>query len=433
MNFESIFERYKNSTHLQPVVENIIPLASQTFSKSRTQYPLGVSPLFVTHSKGSRTWDIDGNEYIDLVSSLAAVTLGYSDPDVNQAVIKQLELGVTLSLPTELEYEVASLIVSLVPSAEKVRFAKNGSDATSAAIRLARAYTAKDHILFCGYHGWHDWYIGNTSMGGGVPLDVSKLSHSFEVNNFEHLERLFENLKDQVAAVVIEPMSIVSPTIEFLTYLRSKCLTEESILIFDETVTGFRVAPGGAQEFLGINPDLTTLGKGIANGFPLSAICGRADIMDYMSKIFVSGTFGGELLSLAAAKVVLEKVKQGLVTENLKKIGEKLNIEITNLLKNIEFKGLKLVGHPSWKFLLWDKNFFTDLNKTKTLFLQEMFKNGVLILNSHNVTLAHSESDIKFISSAYAKSLSILHEAESSGDYEKFLAVEPIKPLFTIR
>lgn len=433
LDSEIYFTRYLNSTQMLAQVENRIPLASQTFSKSRTQYPPKISPLFVTHSLGCKTWDIDGNEYIDLVSSLAAVTLGHGDLQVNRAVSEQLALGVTLSLPSLLEYEVAQLINELVPSAEKIRFGKTGSDATTGAIRVARAFTNREHILIGGYHGWHDWNIGITSLNLGVPKSVQRLSHSFMLNDVNSFENLISQFKGDIAAVILEPISYFSPTNEFLSYLRVRTQELGIILVFDETVTGFRVAPGGAQEFLGVVPDLTTFGKGIANGFPLSVLCGRADLMNLMDQVFFSGTFGGELLSLAAAKVVLTKVRDENVTGALGKIGAQLNLAVSKTIADLNFKGLGLSGHPSWQFLVWDDKEFKDLSKAKTLFMQEMFFQGVLILGSHNVTLAHDSESIQMVAKSYAKALEKLQLVESAQSYSENLFVDPLKPLFKVR
>lgn len=430
---QSKFSRYLNSTRLLAQVENRIPLASQTFSKSRTRYPPKISPLFVTHSIGCKTWDVDGNEYIDLVSSLAAVILGYGDLHVNRGVSEQLALGVTLSLPSLLEYEVAQLINELVPSAEKIRFGKTGSDATTGAIRIARAFTNREHVLIGGYHGWHDWNIGITSMNLGVPKSVQRLSHSFIVNDINSFENLIGQFKGDIAAVILEPISYLSPSSEFLSYLRVRTKELGIILIFDETVTGFRVAPGGAQEFLGVTPDLTTFGKGIANGFPLSVLCGRADLMNLMDQIFFSGTFGGELLSLAAAKVVLTKVRDENVTGTLSKIGAQLNLAVSKSISDLDFKGLSLSGHPSWQFLVWEDAKFKDLSKAKTLFMQEMFFQGVLILGSHNVTLAHDNEAIQKIAKSYSLALEKLQRVESAQSYTENLFVDPLKPLFKVR
>jgi glutamate-1-semialdehyde 2,1-aminomutase len=430
---KELLDRYLESNRLLAEVEQLIPLASQTFSKSRTQYPPTISPLFASKSLGCKTWDVDGNEYIDLVSSLAAVTLGYGDPEVNEAVVAQLELGVTLTLPGTLEYEVASLIRELVPSAEKVRFAKTGSDATAGAIRLARAYTGKDHVLISGYHGWQDWFIGTTSMNLGVPDEVKKLSHSFQATDQDSFDHLLLKYSDKIAAVILEPISAVSPSQEFLTYIRKRTSELGIVLVFDETVTGFRIAPGGAQSVLGITPDLTTFGKGIANGFPLSVLCGRAEIMNMMDRVFFSGTFGGELLSLAAAKVVLNKVKSEDVTFRLSEIGTALNKAVSNVIRETQFQGLELRGHPSWQFLIWDERKFRSLQLTKTLFLQEMFSRGVLILGSHNVTLCHDAVAIEKIQRAYSEVLSLIQAVELTNSYDKVLRVAPLEPLFRVR
>ena len=430
---KELLNRYLESNRLLAEVEQLIPLASQTFSKSRTQYPPTISPLFASKSLGCKTWDVDGNEYIDLVSSLAAVTLGYGDSEVNQAVVAQLELGVTLTLPGILEYEVASLIRELVPSAEKVRFAKTGSDATAGAIRLARAYTGKDHVLISGYHGWQDWYIGTTSMNLGVPDEVKRLSHIFQANDKDSFDNLLLELSGKIAAVILEPISAVSPSQEFLVYIRKRTSELGIVLVFDETVTGFRIAPGGAQAVLGITPDLTTFGKGIANGFPLSVLCGRAEIMNLMDRVFFSGTFGGELLSLAAAKVVLTKVKSENVTFRLNEIGMALNKAVTNVIRELDFQGLELRGHPSWQFLIWDERKFRSIQLTKTLFLQEMFFRGVLILGSHNVTLCHDAAAIEKIQIAYSEVLKLIQSAELSNSYDKVLCVTPLEPLFRVR
>jgi glutamate-1-semialdehyde 2,1-aminomutase len=325
------------------------------------------------------------------------------------------------------------LIRELVPSAEKIRFAKTGSDATAGAIRLARAFTGRDHVLIGGYHGWQDWFIGSTSMNLGVPKSVSALSHSFLPNDVEALEKLFDQFKNDIAALILEPISAVSPTPEFLTYIRKRTLEMGILLVFDETVTGFRIAPGGAQEYLGVVPDLTTFGKGIANGFPLSVLCGRSDVMNLMDRVFFSGTFGGELLSLAAAKVVLTKIKDGNVTKQLEINGTKLNTAVNEVIHGLNFEGLSLRGHPSWQFLIWDQENFANIAETKTLFLQEMFFRGVLILGSHNLTLSHSDEAIAKVKSAYREVLSHIQEVELNGSYEKHLLVSPLEPLFRVR
>ena len=289
--------RYEKSEKHLKRAEKTIPLGSQTFSKSRTQYPIGISPLYATKAKGCHFWDLDGNKYLDLVSALASVTIGYSDKRVDSAVKKQMRSGVSFSLPGVLEAEVAEMICDFVPCADMVRFSKNGSDATSAAVRLARAYTGRTHIAVCGYHGWQDWFIGSTTRNKGVPKAVSDLTHVFKYNDLASLEKIFADNID-IACVVMEPMNSVYPEPGFLKGVQEITKKFGAILVFDETITGFRYSAGGAQELFGVIPDLSTFGKGIANGFPLSAVVGRREIMMEMENVFLSGTFGGELLSL---------------------------------------------------------------------------------------------------------------------------------------
>lgn len=428
------FKRYENSTNFLSLAEGVIPLGSQTFSKSRTQYPVNVSPLYIDKASGSFVWDIDGNKYVDLVNSLAAITLGYCDSKIDRKVRKQLKSGVIYSLPGKLEFEVAKLITEIVPSAEMVRFGKNGTDATSAAVRLSRAFTGRDHILVCGYHGWQDWYIGTTSRNKGVPQDVQLLTHAFKFNDLESIARLFEKYEGQIAAVIMEPMNSVFPENGFLERIRELCTTNGTVLVFDETLTGFRVAPGGAQEMFGVLPDLTTLGKGIANGFPLSVITGKAEIMREMENIFFSGTFGGELLSLVAAKTVLEMHKNNEICPRLSYWGEELSNIVTEYIEEENLASiLRLSGHASWRFLNWSPSEKFSVEEIKTLFMQEMFFNGVLVLNTHNMSTSFGKQELKIVAKAYKITLSKISEGINQGNLRDMLLVPPIIPLFKIR
>jgi glutamate-1-semialdehyde aminotransferase/spore coat polysaccharide biosynthesis protein SpsF (cytidylyltransferase family) len=325
-------ERYRCSEELLARALKTIPLGSQTFSKSKTQYPYGVSPYFLQRAKGSRVWDVDGNEYLDFINSLAAVTLGYGDPDVTAAVKEQLERGVIFSLPHPLEIQVAEKIVEMVPCAEMVRYGKNGSDATAGAIRLARAYTGRDHVAVCGYHGWQDWYIGSTTRNLGVPVSTRELTHTFAYNDLESLAAIFKQYPGAVAAVILEPMNVFEPAPGFLEELRALTHKNGAVLVFDETITGFRYSNGGAQELFGVTPDLATFGKGLANGYPLSAVAGKAEIMRLMEEIFFSFTFGGEALSLAASLAVMTKMQREPVVATLRSTGTKIITGLSALI-----------------------------------------------------------------------------------------------------
>ena len=426
--------RYTKSEEQLKRAEQTIPLGSQTFSKSRTQYPVGISPLYAARAKGAEIWDVDGNKYIDLVSSLASITLGYGDPEVNKAVKKQLRLGVSLSLPARLEAEVSELIVEMVPSAEMVRFGKNGSDATSAAIRLARAFTGRDHIIVCGYHGWQDWYIGSTTRDKGVPSPISSLTHKFEFNNIESLKHLLDSLKNNVAAVIMEPMNVNFPIPGFLEQVQTSTHQAGALLIFDETITGFRYSRGGAQELFGITPDLSTFGKGMANGFPLSAVVGRRDVMLEMEEIFFSGTFGGELLSLAAAKVVLERHLREDLCGKLRLSGQNLSDQTQSAISSNGLEEvLGLTGHASWRFLNWRAINKYSVDEIKTFFMQEVFRRGVLVLSTHNITLAHTPKFITEIVDVYSEVFHELHRVLESQTLREELRVEPLSPLFKVR
>ncbi len=371
---------------------------------------------------------------MDLVNSLAAITIGYGDRCISRAVRKQLSKGVIYSLPGTLEAEVASLIIELVPSAELVRFGKNGTDATSAAVRLARAHTGRDLLAVCGYHGWQDWYIGSTTRDKGVPAATKSLTKSFMFNDIDSLSGLISKSPQQFAAVVMEPMNVSLPERNFLQDVRKLCDDNGIILIFDETITGFRFARGGAQELFNVIPDLATFGKGIANGFPLSAVVGKRQIMIEMEEIFFSGTFGGELLSLASAKVVLEKHKKMDIAGILTEKGENLRNEVESMIvKNNLQNILSLSGHPTWVFLNWSPTDRYSVDEIKTYFMQEMFQRGVLILNAHNISLAFGRKELQIVLKAYSETLQNLSNAINSRTLREKLLVEPLVPLFKVR
>ncbi len=411
-----------------------IPLGSQTFSKSRIQFPVGIAPLFLKRGRGSKVWDYDGNEYIDFINSLAAVTLGYCDPDVDAAVAEQLKDGVILSLSHQLEMEVAEQIVEMVPCAEMVRFGKNGSDATAGCVRLARAFTGRDRIASCGYHGWQDWFIGATTRNKGIPKCVGELTHRFPYNDIEALRNLFKQHPGEIAAVILEPMNTSLPQADFLGEVKALAHKNGALVIFDETITGFRFANGGAQEYFGITPDLASFGKGIANGFPVSAVTGRADVMREMEEIFFSFTFGGELLSLAAAKATLQKLKREPILKAIADRGASLSTRLKDVIsQNGLASYLEISGHPSWTFLNVKAPPNADVWEIKTLILQEFLRKGILAHGTHNLSFAHSEKDIDCLLAAYKPLLALLAHCFETGKTRDFLLAPPIQPVFKIR
>lgn len=426
--------RYHRSTEFLLRAERSIPLGSQTFSKSKVQYPVGNAPLFIDRGKGTFVWDIDGNKYIDLVNGLASVTIGYCNKFIDSDVKKQMKKGTIFTLPGILEAEVAELIIQTVPSAEMVRFAKNGSDATTAAIRLARAYTNRDEIAICGYHSWQDWYIGTTSMNRGVPESIKNLSHTFKYNDIASLENIFNSYPKKIAAIIMEPMNSEYPKDNFLQKVKDLAEKNGAVLIFDETITGYRYSRGGAQYEFGVIPDLTTLGKGIANGYPLSALAGKKDIMKDLEKVFFSGTFGGELLSLAAAKSVIQMHIKSDVTSEISRIGMRVSQELEKIILNHNLGDfLNLTGHPTWKFINWYGTSTLSVPQIKTYFMQEMFKKGILVLSTHNNSLSLTGNIADRVICVYDEVLRDISQSISNNSIQRKLHSPPIEPLLVLR
>ena len=427
-------DRYQRSRELLERALEVIPLGAQTFSKSITQYPRGVSPHFAGRAKGARLWDADGNEYLDLVGALAAVLLGYGDEETDAAVRAQLESGVSFTLSHELEIEVAERLVRLVPCAEQVRFGKNGTDATSAAVRLARARTGRDHVALCGYHGWQDWSIGTTTRDKGVPAAVRALSHAFPYGDLGALERVLAAHPSGFAAVVMEPAGASLPPAGYLAGVRDLAHRHGALLVFDETITGMRFHSGGAQALYGVTPDLATFGKGIANGFPLSAVLGPRELMREMEEVFFSGTFGGEALSLAAARSVLDRVVRDRVPERLAERGTELQERLHALLESTGSAGVfSLAGHPSWTFLRIAATERCSDFEIKTLLLQRLFERGVLFLGTFNLSLAHGPAELDEVVRVLREVLPELAERARAGRVREALRTEPLRPLFKVR
>lgn len=426
--------RYEKSEEMLKKAMKSIPLGAQTFSKSITQLPHGVSPYFATHAEGAYLYDVDGNKYIDFINGLSSILLGYQDPDVNKAVSNQLAKGTIFSLSSPLEIDVAEKIIEMIPCAESVRFGKNGSDATAGAVRLARAYTNREYVAVCGYHGWQDWYIGSTNKDLGVPESVKDLTLKFEYNDLSSLENLFERYPNKIAAVIMEPMNIIFPENDFLNKVKLFAHDNNALLIFDETVTGFRFSNGGAQEYFGVIPDLATVGKGMANGFPLSAIVGKKEIMKLMDEVFFSFTFGGETLSLAAALATMRKLTDEPILKQINETGSKLINDLKSLIEKYNLGDVfSITGHPSWSFLnIKDTEKYNQF-EIKTFYLQEMFKRNILILGSHNISYMHSIAEIDKLLAAYSEVFQLLSEYIHAETLLDHINGELLKPLFKVR
>ena len=435
--------------------EKTIPLGSQTFSKSKISYPKGVAPLFIKRGQGCYVWDADDNRYTDFVSGLLSVSLGYCDHDVDNAVIEQIKSGVTFSLPHQLEIEVAEQLVDLIPCAEMVRFGKNGSDATSAAVRLARAFTGREHVAVCGYHGWQDWYIGSTTRDLGVPNATKALTHGFQYNDLNSLAQIFIEYPQQISAVIMEPMNVSFPIgflekhsqgdpekqiqhqekQNFLQQVKALCHQHGALFVLDETITGFRFSLGGAQQLFDVKPDLATFGKGMANGYPLSAVVGRKDIMLLMEDIFFSGTFAGETLSLAATKATLSKIQNEQVLEHIYAMGTRLMRGLETLIEKYQAgQWLSLAGHPAWSFLVMTDAAPYSVIELKSLLLQEMLERGMLVGGGgHNLNFAHKESHIDALLNVYDEVIGLLSQVIKEQNFADHFRGELLQAVFKVR
>ena len=386
---------YTNSTnHLSRALKTI-PVGSQTFSKSYLGWVLGEAPLYAKSGKGAIITDIDENCYIDYMMALLPVVLGYADPYVDAAVVRQIEQGVSLSMPGELETVLAEKLIELIPCAEMVRFGKNGSDATSAAIRLARAYTGREKVVVCGYHGWHDWYIGTTTKNLGVPQAVRDLSLAVPFNDPNAFEDLLKKQGDEIAAFIIEPTGKLVPEEGYLKQIKQLCENYGVILIFDEVISGFRINLGGAQAEYNVTPDLSAFGKAMANGYPLSALVGRRDIMSKMETIFFSATFGGELSSIAASLATIEKLQKSNAIERIQLFGKHMTAALNERLVATDLNEfMHFSGEPWWPRLSLS-NLPVDQSIVSALLRQEFTNQGLLIASGLNFCLAHDEKAIE--------------------------------------
>ena len=428
IRFDQGLPNIERSEQLLRRASGLIPACTQTLAKGPSQYVRGVAPVYLKRGAGSHVWDVDDNEYIDLTMAVGPLSLGYAYPRVDRAIRAQLEDGITFSLMHPLEVQVAELIRAAVPGAEMVRYSKTGADVTSAAVRLARAFTGRERILCSGYHGWHDWYIGTTSRRGGVPAGTRALTTTFPHND-PHWS-LLELLDDQVACVILEPVLFEEPQRDFLPALRRACSEAGALLIFDEMWTGFRVALGGAQERYDVTADLACYSKAVANGMPLSVLTGRADVMRALEDdVFFYTTFGGEALSLAAAKATLSELREQAVPEALRSQGARLKAGYNRLASERGMRFTRAVGLECRTLIQFDAAAADPLLQ-KSLMQQELLRHGVLWSGFHNLSFSHGDAEVEHVLGAYQRALDVLHQAVKQGDVASRLLGAPVQAVF---
>lgn len=408
----------------------VIPGCAQTFSKSPMLFVQGVAPNFVARAEGPYVWDVDGQRYLDYILGLGPVILGHCCPAVDEAVRAQMARGMSYSLPHSIEVELAEELCELIPCAEMVRYGKNGSDVTSAAVRVARAFTKREKVACCGYHGWQDWYIGSTSRHAGVPQAVRQLTLPFPYNDLEGLARLFREHPDEIACVIMEPVTFQAPKEGYLAGVKELCARHGSLLVFDEVVTGFRLALGGAQVMFGVIPDLACFGKGIANGYPLSVIVGRAEVMEWFNEVFFSFTHGGEALSLAACLATLREARAKNLTDHLWRVGARLQQQTNRMIAEHQIgEYAECVGYPPWSAIRFVDRPGRDPMLLRSLFQQEAIKRGILTHGNHMLSLSHTDAVLDDTLAIYEEVFAVLARAIHEDRVAERLEGTPMQPV----
>ena len=420
----------------------LIPGGAHTYAKGDDQYPEHLAPV-ISHGRGAHVWDVDGNRYVEYGSGLRSVSLGHAHPRVTEAVRRELDRGSNFVRPSLVEVEAAERFLATVPTAEMVKFAKNGSDATTAAVRLARAATGRPRVALCADHPFFsvdDWFIGTTPMSAGIPAQTTELTVSFPYGDLPATEELLTRYGDEIACVILEPATHTEPAPGYLAGLRELADRHGCVLVFDEMITGFRWSEAGAQGLYGVVPDLSTFGKALGNGFAVSALAGRRDLMEQGGlrhsgdRVFLlSTTHGAETHALAAAMAVQTTYAREGVTTRLHTLGAKLaagvreaaagmgvadHVVVRGRDSNLVYATLDERGRPSQEY--------------RTLFLRQLLAGGVLA-PSFVVSAALDDADIDHTVEAVAGACAVYRKALDAGDPTPWLGGRPVKPVFRSR
>lgn len=429
---------FDESNRLDREAQSLIPGGAHTYAKGTDQYPAGMAPVIV-RGKGCHIWDVDGNEFIEYGMGMRSVTLGHAHPSVVEAATRQMQDGSNFVRPSTIELDCARELVKIVPAAEMVKFSKNGSDVTSAAVKLSRAYTGRDYVAVCAEHPFfsvEDWFIGSTPMGAGIPKVVRDLTLKFHYNDIASLQALFHQYPGKIACVMLEPEKEVEPKPNFLQDVRALCHQQGAVFVLDEMITGFRWHLGGAQQFYKIAPDLSTFGKALANGFSVAALAGKREIMrlggldhDQERVFLLSTTHGAEGHALAAAIETMRVYQREPVVEHLWRQGERLRTHIERSISCHRLQGhFSVLGRPCCLMYSTCDEQLKPSQGYRTLFLQETLKRG-LLAPSLVVSYAHTDVDIDRSACAIDEALGVYRQALDQG-LQKFLAGRPVKPVF---
>lgn len=430
--------KFNKSNLLKKKCHSLIPGGCHTYAKGDDQYPV-LAPAFLVRGKGCHVWDVDGNEFIEYGMGLRAVTLGHAYGPVLEAAYQQMLQGSNFTRPATIELECAEQLLSLITAGEMVKFAKNGSDATTAAVRLSRAYTSRDRVAVCADHpffSFDDWFIGSTPMRCGIPKDIQNLTLKFHYNDLASVKALFDAYPGQIACLMLEPATTVEPMPDFLHKLRTLCHENGTLFVLDEMITGFRWHLGGGQACYGVKPDLSTFGKAMGNGFSIAALVGKREIMERgglnhdKERIFLlSTTHGAETHSMAAAIATMKIYEREHVVEYLYRQGNAL---ATGIRKSVMEHGLTeyfvLLGRPCNLIYSARDELKQPSQVYRALFMQEMIKRGIL-MPSMVVSFSHTDIDIQRTVEAIDEALAVYRKALDEG-VDKYLVGRPVKPVF---
>ncbi|HEX4249852.1 MAG TPA: glutamate-1-semialdehyde 2,1-aminomutase [Pseudonocardia sp.] len=417
----------------------VVPGGAHAYAKGDDQYPEGMAPV-IARGCGAHVWDVDGNEYVEYGSGLRSVSLGHAHPRVLEAVRGELGRGSNFVRPSGVELEAAERFLATVPSAEMVKFAKNGSDVTTAAVRLARAATGRPLVAICGdqaFFSTDDWFIGTTPMPGGVPDRVVELTVSFPYGDLVATEELLRRNEGRVACLILEPATRSEPPTGYLAGLRELAHRFGCLLVFDEMITGFRWSEAGAQGVYGVVPDLSTFGKALGNGFAVSALAGRRELMELGGlrhggeRVFLlSTTHGAETHSLAAAMAVQRTYVEEGITARLHALGERLARGVRDVAAGMGVQDHVLVrGRASnLVFATLDEN-LAPSQDYRTLFLRHLLTGGVLA-PSFVVSSALTDDDIDHTVDVVAQACAVYRKALDAEDPTPWMGGRPVRPVF---
>ena len=437
------FPAIDHSVELYRRAGELIPGWTQLISRRADQFANGVSPIYAQRAKGARFVDVDEHEYIDWVNAVGAIILGHADAVVDGAVKEQIDRGSIYTLNSPLEIELAEELVATIPSAEMVRYTKGGGEACAVAARIARGVTGRDIILFCGYHGWHDWYqaanfgvdpeSGEYPFAGiepiGVPRALAGTVIPFAYGDAAGLSKLLDEHRGQVAAVMMEPARSELPPAGYLEEVRRLTEAHDVVLIFDEVSCGWRPALGGMQEVTGVIPDMTVLAKAMSNGYPMGAVVGKRAVMEAASIMFISSSYWSDNIGLIAALTTLRELKRRNAVAYLNEVGEALRGAINYAIADAGLQGQcsGIAANPYFALTLPVE---VDRRKVNTLFIQEMARHGIHTLVSFKATLAHGEDEIARTQFAATAACHIIRRALDEGDLDKYLVADVKKEPF---